>query len=86
MGKKKGDIKDNPNWCKNPQYFLSLNQPTMLKIILRKTGTKNSKVGKLEQQYVDTLEYNKNKFKKGEKKDKNIGNLQRLLQQTSQFL
>ena len=47
MGKKKGDIKDNPNWCKNPQYFLSLTQPTMLKIILRKTGTKKNKGWKI---------------------------------------
>jgi len=30
--------KDNPNWCKNPQYFLNLKYPTHLKIILRKIG------------------------------------------------
>jgi calpain len=47
MGKKKGDIKDNPNWCKNPQYFLSVQQPTMLKIILRKTGAKKYKGWKI---------------------------------------
>lgn len=46
-GKKKGDIKDNPNWCKNPQYFLTLTQPTMLKIILRRGAKKqkNWKIG-----------------------------------------
>ena len=41
--------KDNPNWCKNPQYFLNLNQSTHLKIILRKTGAtrraKGTKIG-----------------------------------------
>ena len=47
MGKKKGDIKDNPNWCKNPQYFLSLEKPTMLKIILRKGGQKKLKGWKI---------------------------------------
>lgn len=47
MGKKKGDIKDNANWCKNPQYFLSIQQPTMLKIILRKAGIKKYKGWKI---------------------------------------
>jgi hypothetical protein len=30
--------KDNPLWCKNPQYFLNVTTPTLLKIILRKVG------------------------------------------------
>lgn len=31
-----GDKKmvSNPFWCKNPQYFLNLSEPTHLKIIL----------------------------------------------------
>lgn len=82
MGKKKGDIKDNPNWCKNPQYFLSLEQPTMLKIILRKTGAKKKgwKIGMSICRYEGCEQ---KKVEKNEKRDKNIGNLQRLLQQTS---
>lgn len=28
--------KDNPSWCKNPQYFLNLSVSTHFKIILRK--------------------------------------------------
>jgi calpain len=47
MGKKKGEVKDNPNWCKNPQYLISMKQPTMVKIILRKTGTKKYKGWKI---------------------------------------
>ena len=47
MGKKKGDIKDNPNWCKNPQYLISIKQPTMVKIILRKSGVKKYKGWKI---------------------------------------
>ena len=32
-GKRKYDSgKDNPNWCKNPQYFLNLKLPTHLKV------------------------------------------------------
>ena len=30
--------KDNPLWCRNPQYFLNVSSVTLLKIILRKTG------------------------------------------------
>jgi Calpain family cysteine protease/Calpain large subunit, domain III len=30
--------KDNPLWCRNPQYFLNVSAVTLLKIILRKTG------------------------------------------------
>ncbi len=38
-GKRKSENnKDNPKWCKNPQYFLNLKLSTHLKIILRKTG------------------------------------------------
>ena len=83
MGKKKGDIKDNPNWCKNPQYFLSLEKPTMLKIILRKTGFKKFKGWKIGQTICRYQRVEEKKIQKNEKKDKNIGNLQRLLQQTS---
>jgi len=42
-GKKKGDLKDNPCWCKNPQYFVVVKQPTLAKIIIRKLGTKKYK-------------------------------------------
>ena len=42
-GKKKGDLKDNPSWCKNPQYFVSIMQPTLAKVILRKAGNKKYK-------------------------------------------
>ena len=30
--------KDNPLWCRNPQYFLNVSSVTLLKIILRKTA------------------------------------------------
>lgn len=30
--------KENPLWCRNPQYFLNVSAVTLLKIILRKTG------------------------------------------------
>mmetsp|Transcript_7872 Transcript_7872/g.15225 ORF Transcript_7872/g.15225 Transcript_7872/m.15225 type:complete len:1014 (-) Transcript_7872:50-3091(-) len=30
--------KDNPLWCKNPQYFLNIRTPTILKILLKKYG------------------------------------------------
>lgn len=30
--------KDNPLWCRNPQYFLNVSAVTLLKIILRKTN------------------------------------------------
>lgn len=46
-GKKKGDIKDNPSWCKNPQYFVSITQPTLVKVILRKGGAKKFKGWKI---------------------------------------
>jgi len=28
---------DNPRWCCNPQYFLNLEKPSHLKIVLRKS-------------------------------------------------
>jgi hypothetical protein len=41
--------KDNPLWCRNPQYFLNVSAVTLLKIIIRKTGrirqTKGHTVG-----------------------------------------
>lgn len=86
MGKKKGEIKDNPNWCKNPQYFLTLTQPTMLKIIIRKTGNKKFKGWKIGMTICRYQGCEEKIIQKGEKKDKSLGNLQRLLQQTSQFL
>lgn len=46
-GKKKGDTKDNPSWCKNPQYFVSIKQPTLAKVILRKGGNKKYKGWKI---------------------------------------
>lgn len=46
-GKKKGEMKDNPGWCKNPQYFVVVNQPTLAKVILRKAGTKKYKGWKI---------------------------------------
>lgn len=32
-GKRKTETKNNPSWCKNPQYFLNLKQPTNLKVL-----------------------------------------------------
>ena len=37
-GPRKLNRRDNPSWCKNPQYFLNIQQPTHVKIILKKTG------------------------------------------------
>lgn len=87
-GKKKGDIKDNPSWCKNPQYFLSIKQPTLAKVILRKMGTKkykNWKIGLTVCRY-ETVEERKPE-KENRREKKNAGhNLQRLIQQTNEFL
>lgn len=48
-GRRRIDQKNNPKWCRNPQYFLNLKQPTHLKIILKKTGnvkkTRNIPIG-----------------------------------------
>ena len=48
-GRRRIEGKDNPSWCKNPQYFLNLRKPTNLKVILRKIGnlkrTKGNKIG-----------------------------------------
>lgn len=48
-GKRRIKSKDNPNWCKNPQYFLNLKKATHLKITLKKTGqvrkTRGVKIG-----------------------------------------
>ena len=41
-GRRRIDSKDNPVWCKNPQYFLNLKHPTQLKIILRKNNAKKA--------------------------------------------
>ena len=32
------DGRDNPLWCRNPQYFLNVSAVTLLKVILRKIG------------------------------------------------
>jgi calpain, invertebrate len=32
--------KENQHWCRNPQYFLNITKPTLLKIILKKKGGK----------------------------------------------
>jgi len=41
--------KDNPSWCRNPQYFLNLTVSTHFKIILRKIQAqkkfKGTKIG-----------------------------------------
>lgn len=86
MGKKKGDIKDNPNWCKNPQYFLTFNQPTMMKIILRKTGFKKFKGWKIGMTICRYEGCDENGIVRIDKADKMLGNLQKLLKQTDQFL
>lgn len=48
-GKRRIKGKDNPHWCRNPQYFLNLKKPTHLKIILKKSQnlrkTKGVKIG-----------------------------------------
>lgn len=31
-GRRRIDQKNNPKWCRNPQYFLNLKQPTHLKV------------------------------------------------------
>jgi hypothetical protein len=33
---------ENPNWCENPQFFLNLNAPTHVKIVLRRTIRKKA--------------------------------------------
>lgn len=43
----KSELKYNPYWCQNPQYFLNMTQPTKFKIILKKdkeTTKKNDKI------------------------------------------
>lgn len=40
-------MRDNPGWCKNPQYFVVVKQPTLAKVILRKAGTKKYKGWKI---------------------------------------
>lgn len=37
-GPRKISKRDNPAWCKNPQYFLNIQNSTHVKIILKKTG------------------------------------------------
>ena len=58
-GKRKIDNKDNPSWCRNPQYFLNLKNPTNLKIILKKTGNvkkfKGVKIGMTICRYLQNL-------------------------------
>lgn len=58
----------------------------MLKIILRKSGNKKFKGWKIGMTICRYAGCEEKSFDKTEKKDKNIGNLQRLLQQTNQFL
>ncbi|EGR31206.1 hypothetical protein IMG5_115920 [Ichthyophthirius multifiliis] len=93
-GRRKIENKNNPNWCRNPQYFLNLKQATNLKIILRKTTqikkTRTNTIG------MTICQYNLNKNKQQQVKGKPIqiqtkgkqtgSNLQRLLAQTDQQL
>ena len=86
-------VRDNPGWCKNPQYFVNLDKPTHVKIILRKTGQlkrlRNIKTGmticRFETPTVPSLMSKSSKAMQ-DKDNKKIDNLQRLLKQTSQQL
>ena len=86
-GKKKGDMKDNPGWCKNPQYLVSIKQPTLAKVILRRGGNKKYKGWKIGMTVCRYPVPEERKFEKDPRQKKNAGhNLQRLIQQTSEFL
>ena len=82
-------MKENPGWCKNPQYFVVVKQPTLAKVILRKAGTKKYKGWRIG---MTVCRYEGVEEKKLEKEPrrvdkKNAGhNLQRLLQQTNEYL
>jgi calpain, invertebrate len=78
-------LKDNPSWCKNPQYFVVVKQPTLAKVILRKLGTKKYKGWKIGLNVCRYEAPEEKKFEKEPRRDKkNAGhNLQRLIQQTS---
>ncbi|CAD8158986.1 unnamed protein product [Paramecium octaurelia] len=87
-GKRKYDNgKENPNWCKNPQYFLNLSVSTHLKIILRRQGqvkrAKGTKIGMTICRFdkAPTNSLNIIKQQKG-----GGTNLVRLLKQTQQQL
>jgi calpain len=84
--------KDNPGWCRNPQYFVNLDKPTHVKIILRKTGQlkrlRNIKPGmticRFETQIMPVIS---TKAKALQDRDsKKIDNLERLIKQTTQQL
>lgn len=93
-GRRRIDGKDNPDWCRNSQYFLNLSQPTQLKIILRKHNAKKLamewKIGLTICRLNTTTK--KITVEKVEKKpiqnktNSQFNNLQRLLQQTSEYL
>lgn len=96
-GKRKIDNKDNPSWCRNPQYFLNLKHPTNLKIILKKTGNikkfKGVKIGMTICRYFQNLNKLEGKalptkaelLKKGNK-NKAVRGITRLLTQTKGHL
>jgi hypothetical protein len=46
-GRVKMEGADNPYWCTNPQYYMNLEKPTHLKIILRKYGGRRAKDAKV---------------------------------------
>lgn len=95
-GKRKIDSKDNPSWCRNPQYFLNMKYPTNLKIILKKTGNvkkfKGVKIGMTICRYLQNLSKLDVKIgKNGEpirKNNKNVAirGITRLLAQTKGHL
>ena len=86
-GRRKIEGKENPNWCRNPQYFLNFSQPTMLKIILRRMQGKKAKAWKVGMT-ITRFDTGNKPIEKVDKKIKNTvgNNLQRLLQQTSEYL
>lgn len=87
-GRRRIEGKDNPSWCKNPQYFLNFKNPTMLKIILRKMQVKKAKQWKIGMA-ICRFETGNKPIDKTDKKAKNTSlgnNLQRLLQQTNEYL
>lgn len=93
-GRRKIDGKDNSDWCRNSQYFLNLKQPTQLKIILRKHNVKKSATDWKIGMTICRLNTTNKKItvEKVEKKlvsnkvNNQFNNLQRLLQQTNEYL
>jgi hypothetical protein len=51
-GPRKVNKKDNPYWCKNPQYFFNIQKPTHVKVnYYKKDNPKEDRKYKKEQRY-----------------------------------